>query len=180
MLLSLHVRPAIYTPPPPFRRQELNTKTVSPISVMYVSQQTTIPQVGAVASEHCAAMLAEVESLGLNSNGQFIFVSHGIPQDHTTRFTLDLCLPATKPAHYTGKYRFKELSPFDCANIEVHGPLSNLFSHGYGPLIRELHANNVRLSGQSRELYLEWYGPDSCSNRIELQIGVYTENSAPA
>jgi hypothetical protein len=155
----------------------LLTKTVAPLSVMFVSQAVTIPEVAAAAGTHCAAMRAELESVGLASDAPFVFVAYGLPQDATTRFTLDICIPVVAPEHYHGAYAFKELNALECASLEVRGPIAQLFSHGYAPLMRQLEDGSAALSGESREVYWEWHDSESSANRIEVQIGLRAEGA---
>jgi effector-binding domain-containing protein len=43
---------------------------------------------------------------------------------------------------------------------------------GYQPLIEEINAVNLECSGESREVYHTWEGPDSENNVVEIQFGL--------
>ena len=64
------------------------------------------------------------------------------------------------------------LPALSCMRTVYRGPLAELFTHGYQPLLQAIAEAGLRTSGESREVYHAWLGPDSPDNRIELQIGL--------
>jgi hypothetical protein len=88
-----------------------------------------------------------------------------MPRDTHTEFDLDFCLPVASdepPA----------LPALCCARLMYEGPLAELFTGGYQPLLQAMAAAGLRASGESREIYHAWHGPESADNQIEIQIGI--------
>jgi hypothetical protein len=54
----------------------------------------------------------------------------------------------------------------------VEGALRNLFSDGYGSLLQAINTAGHAPSGESREVYHRWQGPDAGDNQIEIQFGL--------
>ncbi|SOD97562.1 AraC family transcriptional regulator [Caenispirillum bisanense] len=142
----------------------MEIKDVAPLSVVRQHRRLTLPQVGPASVEACAAVAAEVEAAGLSVAGPWIFAARGLPRDTETAFDLDYCLPVAGGSD--------GLPALHCAAAIYEGPLTGLFSDGYAPLLAAIAAAGLRPTGDSREVYHRWEGPDSPANRVEIQIGV--------
>lgn len=125
----------------------------------------TIPQIGEQAAQAYESMRAEAKARQLVINGPAIFVARSMPKDAHTEFELAFCLPVDGDD-------LPILPAFRCACFMFEGPLDRLFTHGYQTLLRSIEDAGLTPSDESREVYHEWYGPESDKNRIEIQIGV--------
>ncbi|QFU15807.1 hypothetical protein GDR74_05985 [Microvirga thermotolerans] len=150
----------------------MEIKMTNPITVLSAERMLTLPEVASASAELCPAMARDAERHGLTVDGPWIFVSHGLPKDSRTAFRIAFCLPVSVAAPYDGAYAVKTLEPMVCASGRHEGPLPTLFSDGYGPLLRAIEDAGHALSGESREIYHRWQGPDSAGNRIEIQFGL--------
>lgn len=150
----------------------LDIKTTAPMTVLSAERMITIPDVAAVGAELCPALMQDAERHGLAISGPWIFVSHGLPMDARTTFKIEFCLPVTMQDSYEGDFELKTLGPMLCAAGHHEGPLRTLFSDGYGKLLQAITAAGHRFSGESREIYHRWQGPDATGNRIEIQFGL--------
>lgn len=142
----------------------MEIKDVAPLSVVRQHRRLTLPEVGPAAAAAAAAVTAAAEAAGLSAAGPWIFAAHGLPRDKVTSFDLDYCLPVTGGTD--------RLPALHCAAQVYEGPLSGLFSDGYAPLLAAIAAAGLRPTGESREVYHRWEGPDSAANRVEIQIAV--------
>lgn len=142
----------------------MEIKDVAPLPVVRQHRRLTLPEVGPASVAACAAVTAAAEASGLSAAGPWIFAARGLPRDTVTSFDLDYCLPVTGGTD--------RLPALHCAVLTYEGPLSGLFSDGYAPLLAAIGAAGLRPTGDSREVYHRWEGPDSPANRVEIQIGV--------
>lgn len=151
----------------------MHRKIVEPMIVMYVTQELTIPEVGAYGEKYGSEIMAEVERHGLRVAGPWVFISYNLPRNGKDRYVVDYCLPILNSDEYSGNmFSIRLLSSFSCAYLEYRGKLKQLFTKGYQPLVQEIVAAGAKFTGESREVYHSWAGPNSVENRIELQFGV--------
>jgi hypothetical protein len=139
--------------------------TTLPTAVLRRTYRLCLETVGMHAEQAYAELRAEAHSRGLTVNGSPIFAAQGLPQDAHTLFDLDFCLPATGGD-------LPLLPGLRCVRRIYEGPLAGLFTGGYQPLLQAIAQAGLRTSGESREVYHAWHGPESPDNRIEIQIGI--------
>lgn len=139
--------------------------TTPPTAVLRRTHRLRLETVGTHAAQAYAELHAEARSRGLTVNGPPIFAARGLPQDAHTPFDLDFCLPVTGGD-------LPLLPALRCARRIHEGPLVELFTRGYQPLLQAIAEAGLRASGESREVYHVWHGPESHDNRIEIQIGI--------
>jgi len=150
----------------------LDIKTTDRMTVLSAERTITIPEIATVSAELCPAMMKDAERHGLAVNGPWTFVSHDLPRDGHTAFRIEFCLPVDTNASYQGGFALKSLEPIRCASRQHKGMLRNLFSDGYEPLLQAINTAGHTLSGESREIYHRWQGPDAADNQIEIQFGL--------
>lgn len=151
----------------------MDRKIVEPMTVLYAEQELTIPEVSLYGEKYGAEITEEVEKNGLRVVGPWIFISYNLPKNGKDQYRAEFCLPiANGEAYAGGKFSIKSLSRFSCAFVEYNGKLRQLFTKGYQPLVREIVAAKMNFTGESREVYHTWIGPNSPENRIEIQFGV--------
>ena len=142
------------------------------ITVLSAERKITISAIAAVSTEVCSALMRDAEQHGLMVSGPWIFVFHDLPRDRDVVFRMEFCLPVSAGNAYQGRYALRALEPILCASRHHQGPLQNLFSEGYEPLLQGVNTAGYALSGESREIYHRWQGPDAADNHIEVQFGL--------
>lgn len=150
------------------------------IHVLRRSQRLRLPEIAAAAGPLCAELYAQAQVSGLAIDGPPIFIATGLPDDAQTPFDWAACLPVAgaqrvsvgQPDMPSGPQELAVLPPLSCARTVYVGPLVGLFTRGYQPLLQAIAEAGLRTSGESREVYHVWHGPDSPDNRIEIQIGI--------
>lgn len=151
----------------------MQRKIVEPMTVLCAAQELTIPEVGIYGEKFGAEIMAEVEKYGLRVVGPWVFISFNLPKNGKDRYTAEFCLPIENGEAYAGsRFCIKSLSSFSCACAEYNGKLRQIFTKGYQSLVREIVAAKMNFTGESREVYHTWIGPNSPENRIEIQFGV--------
>lgn len=150
----------------------MEIKRTDPVTVLSAERMSTLADIASLSAELCPALTQDAERHGLVANGPWIFVSYNLPKDGQSPFRIEFCLPVSANSAYQGRYALKTLRSIDCAAAHHKGPLQTLFSEGYGPLLQEISTAGHELSGESREVYHRWSGPDGADNRIEIQFGL--------
>lgn len=151
----------------------MEKKIVEPMTVLYAEQELTIPEVGIYGEKYGSEIAEEVEIYGLCTAGPWVFISYNLPKNGRDRYRAQFCLPIANPEAYAGgKFSTRSLNSFSCAFVEYNGTIRQLFTKGYQPLVREIVAAKMNFTGESREVYHAWIGPNSLKNRIEIQFGI--------
>jgi effector-binding domain-containing protein len=151
----------------------MQRKIVEPMTVLYAAQELTIPEVSIYGEKYGAEIMDEVENYGLRIVGPWVFISYNLPKNGKERYTTEFCLAIGNGEIYIGgRFSIKSLGTFSCAFTDYSGKLRHLFTKGYQPLIREIVTAKLDFTGESREVYHKWVGPNSPENRIEIQFGV--------
>lgn len=140
--------------------------------VLSEARRIRIRDVAPVSAELFPAMMAEVEESKLTVAGPWIFISNDLPRDGKTVFDWRICLPIERPARYAGRFELMHLEPIVAASALHRGSLRTLFSKGYRPLVSDVERSRHVFSGESREIYHDWRGPDSPYHLIEIQFGL--------
>lgn len=138
--------------------------TVPALPVVRQRHRLTLPQVGLTALDACPAVSAAAAAAGLQPAGPWIFAAYGMPRDAHTAFDLDYCLPVAGGDDC--------LPAFHCASTIYEGPLASLFTQGYASLLAAVAAAGVATTGDTREVYHIWEGPEAATNRVEIQFGI--------
>jgi len=140
--------------------------------VLSQSRRLTIPQVKAAAAEICPQIDAEISRLGMSAGEPWIFVSHNLPRNAKTPFDWRCCRPVCRPDFYDGPFELLHLEPIMVAAQMHLGPIRTLFTQGYAPLVKAIEESRHAFSGESRELYHHYDGPQAGYQKIEIQFGL--------
>ena len=146
--------------------------TVPEQTVLAATRQLRLPEVGAFLAATIPEMEAEARAWRLAFTGPWTFVSHHLPQDETTPFTLRVCRPVDANPASAGRFAIVTLPELACATLEYEGPLSGIYAKGYVPLFDAIFAKGLPLTGEIREVYHVRDTPDSPINQVEIQIGI--------
>lgn len=142
------------------------------------SRTLTLPEVAAFRDTTIPNMLNDAESTGLVATGPWTFVSSQLPQDTETTFDLIICRPIAAGGDYGGQFQIIELPAITAAVAHFEGPLADIYQAAYAPLLEGLLSSETPLSGEVRELYHVLADPDSPDNKVEILIGIATEDEA--
>ena len=141
--------------------------------VLSCQRRLSIAEIRLVAAEVTPVIAAEAERLGLEVDGPWTFIAHGLPKDGHTKFDLRFCLPARGEAGAVdGDFDLLDLEPIMVAASTYQGPLRSLFTRGYRPLVTEIENSRHVFSGESREIYHDWGRDGAGYQKIEIQFGL--------
>jgi hypothetical protein len=101
--------------------------------------------------------------------GPYVFVYKGVSEDMSKPFTLQVGRPIKPGA--AGEIKSRKLEPLKAATVVYTGNLAN-FPPVFPGIYQDLFAAGLTPTGELRENYIYWEGPDSPNNVIIIQIGV--------
>lgn len=145
----------------------MEIKVVPAILVLSAPRRITLAEVGGEASVVCAAIEADAIAHGMTVSGPWMFVYRNLPHDRDTPCEIEFCLPVRTELAYHGEHVLKTLADTTCATHIYQGPLDGLFN-GYAALLQAVASQGCRLSGESREVYHCWHGPQAVDNQVEI------------
>ncbi|WP_092974352.1 GyrI-like domain-containing protein [Ralstonia sp. NFACC01] len=155
-------------------RCQMQMKVVPPVRVLSAPHRITLAEVGKTASAVCAAVEADAAAQGMTVSGPWMFIYRNLPHDPDTPCEIEFCLPVQSVPVYHGRHVLKTLPGATCAAHVHEGPLDRLFD-SYATLLRAAAAQGCRLSGESREIYHCWQGPQAAENRVEILFALESE-----
>lgn len=140
--------------------------------VLSCARWLTIPEVKAASAQLCPVIDADIERAGMVAQEPWIFVAENLPKNGKTPFNWRCCRPVVAPAEYKGEFDLLHLEPIMVASATHQGPIRTLFTQGYAPLVRAIEESRYAFSGESRELYHRYDGPQANYQKIEIQFGL--------
>jgi effector-binding domain-containing protein len=135
---------------------------------VYTSAKTTIPKIKETVQKSLDPLFAKHGSL---VNGPLIFVYHGITQDHSKQFEMEMGFPAREEPKDLAGFKSRPLAPFKCVSVYYTGGLANI-GKAYEAVIPALFKMGYKPTDENREVYLFWEDNESPNNVTEIQIGV--------
>jgi len=151
---------------------KLEKKEVAAIPVISLSTSATINTIMDAIGVLPDEIMQECQELGIEPMGPFVFVYRGCDGNKDTAFELEMAIPVKADLSYSGKYQFKTLEAFQFVEQRYTGPISEIESKGYVPLMAAMQEQGLLPGSVSREVYSNWVEPESAENIVELQIGI--------
>lgn len=145
----------------------MELKVVPPILVLSAPRRITLAEVGREAFLVCGAIEADAAVHGMTVSGPWTFVYRNLPHDRDSPCEIEFCLPVLPGPAYQGQHVLKTLAGTTSATLIHEGPLDGLFD-SYATLLRAVASQGCRFSGESREVYHCWQGPQAVDNRVEI------------
>lgn len=149
----------------------MEIKIIDAMRVLSAHRRITLAEVGGEAATVCPAIEADAAAHGMTVSGPWVFVYHNLPHDRDTPCEVEFCLPVRSDRDYQGSHVLKTLAGATCATHRYEGPLDGLFD-GYATLLQAAASQGCRLSGESREVYHRWHGPQAGDNCVEIQFAI--------
>lgn len=150
----------------------MQTKTIQPIHVLYFETRTSFKEIFRYVRVEARKLYQDAVRNDLEITGPVYWVYNGADGNPDTVFTLTIALPVTPPAHtIESNYRLKTLDKFECISEDLYGNWDGLVTT-YGSLFGQIMSQNLRPSGQNREIYLNMDFENPDRNITEVQIGI--------
>jgi effector-binding domain-containing protein len=145
--------------------------TTSEVKVLCASETLSIPEIGAWAERLWPLMRAEMSKYGLAQSGPTTFVSYGREGPLSHAFRHDFCIPVSGDGDYGGALKLTTLPAVEHASAWIEGPFTpESLERAYTACLDRIRGLGRTPSGESREVYHLWSGPDSPDNRVEIIV----------
>ena len=110
---------------------------------------------------------------GLEITGPVYWIYEGADGQPDTKFFLTIAVPVTEPAFEIqgSEFKLRKLDSFTCIS-QTHFGDWNKLGETYGRLFGEVQSGNLKLSGLTREIYLNMDFENPDGNITEVQIGI--------
>jgi effector-binding domain-containing protein len=157
---------------PSYRLSEVSEQTLPAHAVFAsVTTKTTFRELKP-AIEQAMTALSEAATAGrVAFAGPPVFVYRGTTGELDKPFTLEIGFPAMPGAEAGGKIKVGPLPAMKAVALHYTGPLSAI-DKAYDELLPKVRSRKLRQTGESREVYRNWEGPESGNNQVLIAIGV--------
>lgn len=152
----------------------MNIFTSNSVSVIYKQLRTTHANITTDVAELPGKLAANLIQVGLMPTGPMMFLYEGVDADPHNEYDLRIALPVSiaESEKYKGPYTTARLEPFHFVETVLHGDLAQLGPKAYEPLINDINAAGLTMTGYSREVYQNFVDASSADNETRIQIGV--------
>lgn len=148
----------------PLRVQEMPA-----VTVYYQTVKTKLPDMSKDFTPVMEAFDKATKAGEVRPSGPVLFLYHNASFDKA--FDLDVCFTAPPDAKAAGAFQVKTLPKFRCGSVVYVGPVRSV-GKAYESLFKQINAAGMQATGQTREVYLFWDGPDSANNVTYVQAGI--------
>jgi len=150
----------------------MRLQDVKGCTFFYSATETTIPQLSNVIPPMMEGMYSAMKENQISPANAPVFVYQGITQDPSKPFQLEVGMPVQPDgAKAVGDFKVRELPTFHCATVIFSGPLARI-PQAYQQLFGELFQAGLQPTGETREMFLYWEGPESPNNIELIMAGV--------
>jgi len=149
----------------------LTERRVPPLMFVHSTHTTTLEQIGEVADATIPKLLDAIKAVDKKPDGPVMFVYHGITEDPEEAFKLEIGYPMDRQANAIGDFPVRVLEPMKALTVRIKGPIDHI-SHAWTAVHEAAAAQKLEPTGESREIYHVWDGPQGSTNITEVQLGV--------
>lgn len=145
------------------------TRTTPRMDIVRQHCRLSISDIAAEAAARSSSIEEKIAASGLEPSGPWIFVSHNLPQDAETLFDWEIWRPVAGLPNEATAMEVEHIPSARVASRLFRGILAEIFTCGYLPLLTEIAGEGLALSGESREIYHQWSGPEEQAE-VEIQF----------
>ncbi|HEY7120742.1 MAG TPA: hypothetical protein VH475_29425 [Tepidisphaeraceae bacterium] len=149
---------------------EMHVQTLPPLNFVYGSAETTFEKLGEVVNKYLPLLGTAIDEGRIRPTAGCMLVYRNMT-DLSKPFTLEVGWLVSDKTKATAELKLRKTEPFKCATVMYTGAMANM-GKVYEKLMGDVAAAGLAPSGESREMYLYWEGPDSVNNVVQVQLGV--------
>ncbi len=147
----------------------LIVKNVRPVTYLHASTQATIREMDKALKTIFEPMMQELHQGTFRMDGPVVFVYHDCDGSPDKPFQLTTGAIVAKDAKPMQGYQIKELAGGKMATAYYTGPVKHM-GKAAGKVYEMMMSKNLDPTGEYREVYLFWEGPESANNVVEIQF----------
>lgn len=150
--------------------------TSNSVSLITLPLRSTLNRVKDDVDLKPEQVFAEFGRAGLQPTGPMQFVYNGISANRDAEFHMNISLPVSEKdaENYSGEFTLIRLEPFQFVEIVMFGDINKIDQNAYEPLIGQIMAEGLQMTGFVREVYQNYVDMTSADNETRVQIGVQT------
>lgn len=150
----------------------MNIQTSNAVSIIAIELQTKLNDIVKDVGELPEKLAGDLISQGIVPTGPMQFLYSGMSEDPEAPFQLRIALPVSKAKAegYQGPYSVERLEPFKFVETVLYGDIAQLGDKCYYPLIGEITKAGLTMTGEGREVYQNFDGPQSADNETRVQL----------
>jgi effector-binding domain-containing protein len=136
----------------------------------YVESETSFADLHPTIDKQMRQINEAINTGKFQPDGPVIFIYKNVI-DMSKPFTLQIGMPAKRGVQAAGDLKVRKLDPLRSATITYSGSVDDI-PKPYEQLFKDLATAGLTPTGENREVYAYWEGPDSVNNVVVIQIGV--------
>jgi effector-binding domain-containing protein len=151
----------------------MQLKTIQPMHVFCFETETTMQKMMQYVRVVARRLYTESIKNDLEVTGPVYWIYEGADGNPETTFALTIAIPVSSPesSPVHPEFKVKNLEKFHCLSKQHLGNWAEL-GKTYGELIGEIQSRNFKMSGLTREIYLNMDFETLEGNITEVQIGL--------
>jgi effector-binding domain-containing protein len=149
----------------------MRVQNMRPTSYIYASTETTLNDMAEFIHTTIEAMEQGMRNGSFHPDGPALFNYHGVTQDPTHKFTLEVGFPVAEGTKEFADFKVKPLEQYHCATVLYSGPIMSI-GQGYQQLFADLIGAGLQPTGEVRDYYLMWEGMESVNNVTLIAVEV--------
>ncbi|QDU72498.1 GyrI-like domain-containing protein [Mucisphaera calidilacus] len=138
---------------------------------LFGEAETTLNSMGETMDQKFWPLVRMIEEQKLDPEGDVVFVYLGATGEPDDPFTLRMGFPVVAGTKAPEGFRIDRLPDLRCVKADFTGHIEGV-GHAYSKIMPALFQSGHQPSGETREVYREWHGPDSVDNRVDLCVGI--------
>jgi len=150
---------------------QMHVQTLPETMYLYGSTKTTLAKLSKAIDTLMPALSQGILQGKFIHKGEAVFVYRGATGDQQTPFDLEVGFPVPDDAKAFDQLKTRKLSSFRCATMLVTGSTAH-YGEAYQKLFAGIGQAGHRPTGETREAYLYWEGPESPNNVTQIQAGI--------
>jgi effector-binding domain-containing protein len=150
---------------------DLEIRTLPAQSFLYARTRTTYSDMQRPVEQIMADLGQAAADGRFQPAGPVTFVYLGAKQELSKAFDLDIGFPVTPGTRPFGRFKVRTLPAFRCASVTYTGPVTTI-DKAYDRLIPAVQQAGLITTDETREIYLNWEGPDSPNDQVLVSIGL--------
>ena len=136
-----------------------------------ISTTSSVPETDAAILRLRDELANAIDEQDVPVTGPLEIIFRGRSTDLAHRFTIEAGYPVAPGTRASGKFTVKTLPALPCMAVTFTGS-GMLIDKAYDKLEPAIDAAGLRRTGEVREVYQRWNGPDAGDTLIEIGIGV--------
>lgn len=150
---------------------KMRVQEFKPRTYLSLRMQTTLEHIGPAVTQAVNQIKDLMRDAKVQPAGPGMLIYHGVTQNPTAPFELQVGYIVADETKDIGEARVQKLEPFRAAVVLYSGPIKQV-GEAWRQAYESVFENGMTPSGEAREVYFHWEGPDSPNNVHQIQVGV--------